>query len=170
LVEKGGVKVAVDVTHDGKELEQLLSQGFTIVGEIVQALRASDVENGLSHEEAKEQRVREIASAVKTSTTHSIGGVEIVEHGGVITTTIIAGANIFRDIAAGVRDMVGGKSKAYMNKMKEIKQEAIDELKYDAASEGYNAIVGLTIDSEEVTAKGGSMLMVTVTGTTVLVK
>jgi uncharacterized protein YbjQ (UPF0145 family) len=118
----------------------------------------------------QEKTISKLAALVYTSTTHIIGGMDVYEHGGVMTTTIVAGTNILRDFAAGVRDVIGGNSQAYMDKIKDIQKDAIDALKRDAALGGYNAIIGLTVNTEEITAKTGSMFMITVTGTAVNVR
>ena len=76
------------------------------------------------------------------------------------------GANVFRDIFAGIRDIVGGRSGAYEEVIEKAKNEAIQEMADRAMSMRANAIIGVDIDYETV---GGSMLMVAVSGTAVTV-
>lgn len=76
------------------------------------------------------------------------------------------GANVFRDIFAGIRDIVGGRSGAYEEVIEKAKNEAIAEMEDRAMRMGANAIIGVDIDYETV---GGSMLMVAVSGTAISV-
>ena len=77
------------------------------------------------------------------------------------------GANIVRDLFAGITDIVGGRSGAYEQKLDEARREAMHEIEERAAALGANAVVGVDIDYEVV---GNSMLMVSVSGTAVSVK
>ena len=76
------------------------------------------------------------------------------------------GANIVRDFFASVTDIVGGRSGAYETKMKDARDEAMREIEERAAAIGANAVVGIDLDYEVV---GDSMLMVSVSGTAVLI-
>ncbi|MDA9557707.1 YbjQ family protein, partial [Vibrio sp.] len=89
---------------------------------------------------------------------------------GVITTSIVSGTNFFRDIFAGFTDFFGGKSTTYMNKLDDIKQEALENLKEKAAERGCNAVIGIAIDVDEISGGDKAMLMVTITGTAAVVK
>ena len=105
---------------------------------------------------------------IKT-TTPNIEGKRITEYLGIITADVIIGANIFSDIFASVRDIVGGRSATYGKKLDEGKILAIRELEEEAQKLGGNAIVGIDFDYETVGAKG-SMLMITISGTAVKVE
>lgn len=98
------------------------------------------------------------------STTPSIEGRQIVEYMGIVTGETVIGANIFRDFMAGIRDIVGGRSSSYEEVLKEAKDTALREMMDEARGKGANAIVGIDIDYETI---GGSMLMVSVSGTAV---
>ena len=100
------------------------------------------------------------------STTPSIQGKDITKYHGVVTGEAILGANIFKDIFASIRDIVGGRSAAYEQELKKARIIAFDEMNQQALALRANAIVGIDIDYETVGAKGG-MLMVSVTGTAV---
>lgn len=102
------------------------------------------------------------------TTTNTIEGQPIQQYLGVISSETIIGANIFKDIFAGLRDIVGGRSGTYERVIQEAKQAAMSELQQKAQQLGANAIVGIDLDFETVGGKG-SMLMVVATGTAVRV-
>ncbi len=103
------------------------------------------------------------------STTPSIQGKEITHYHGVVTGEAILGANIFKDIFASIRDIVGGRSAAYEEELHKARTLAFEEMTQQAAELGANAIVGIDIDYETVGAQGG-MLMVSVSGTAVTIR
>jgi len=100
------------------------------------------------------------------TTTPNFEGKSIVAYKGIVTGETIVGANIFRDIMASVRDIVGGRSGAYESALRDARQMALDELAEAARAVGANAIVGIDLDYE-VVGQGGSMLMVSASGTAV---
>jgi uncharacterized protein YbjQ (UPF0145 family) len=100
------------------------------------------------------------------TTTSSVEGRPATQYLGIVTGEVIVGANIFKDLFAGVRDIVGGRSGAYENTLRAAREEAFREAEAEAAKLGASAIIGVDIDYE-VIGKGGSMLMVTVSGTAV---
>lgn len=100
------------------------------------------------------------------STTPNLEGYSIVEYCGVVTGEAILGANIFRDIFAGIRDIVGGRSGAYEKELRKAREIAFRELEEQARTLGADAVIGIDIDYETV-GKDGSMLMVSVSGTAV---
>lgn len=102
------------------------------------------------------------------STTPTIEGKSIRQYHGVVTGEAILGANIFKDIFAGIRDIVGGRSAAYEKELARARTIAFQELSERASSLGANAVVGIDIDYETVGANGG-MMMVSVSGTAVTV-
>ncbi|MEP2981118.1 MAG: heavy metal-binding domain-containing protein [Lentilitoribacter sp.] len=102
------------------------------------------------------------------STTNSIEGKTITRYHGIVTGEAILGTNIFKDFLAGIRDIVGGRSGAYEKSLREAREIALDELRAEAASLGANAIVGVDLDYENISAGGNSsMLMVSASGTAV---
>jgi uncharacterized protein YbjQ (UPF0145 family) len=103
---------------------------------------------------------------VIVTTTHDIQGRTITEYLGIVVGETILGTNIFRDIGAGLRDIIGGRSGAYEKKMAEARETAIKELTERAAALGADAVVGVDIDYETV---GQGMMMVSATGTAVKV-
>lgn len=103
------------------------------------------------------------------TTTNTIEGKKIVKYIGLVSGETIIGANIFKDIFAGIRDIVGGRSGSYEEVLREGKNTAINEMQQYAASMGANAIIGVDLDYETV-GSGGSMLMVTATGTAIILE
>lgn len=102
------------------------------------------------------------------TTTPEIEGQPIRCYHGVVTGETILGANIFRDVFAAVRDIVGGRAAAYEKSLAEARQTALDEMAANAERLGGNAVVGIDLDYE-VLGRGNSMLMVSATGTAVSV-
>jgi uncharacterized protein YbjQ (UPF0145 family) len=100
------------------------------------------------------------------TTTNSIETRPIQQYLGIVSAETIIGANIFKDIFAGIRDIVGGRSGTYERVIQEAKTSALQELTMKAQGMGANAIVGVDLDFETV-GSGGSMLMVVATGTAV---
>lgn len=100
------------------------------------------------------------------STTPTIEGKTINRYYGVVTGEAILGANIFKDLFASIRDIVGGRAAAYEGELKKARMIAFEEMDQKAKELGANAIVGIDIDYETVGSKGG-MLMVSVSGTAV---
>jgi uncharacterized protein YbjQ (UPF0145 family) len=100
------------------------------------------------------------------STTTAIEGRPVREYLGVVTGEVIVGANIFKDLFASVRDIVGGRSGAYESTLREARKTALDEAAQEARALGADAVIGIDLDYE-VLGQGGSMLMVSVSGTAV---
>ena len=101
-------------------------------------------------------------------TTPVIEGRPVQEYLGLVTGEAILGANIFRDIFAGIRDIVGGRSGAYEEELRRAKQIAIREMVDEATARGANAVIGVDLDYETISmGSGGGMLMVSASGTAV---
>jgi uncharacterized protein YbjQ (UPF0145 family) len=107
-------------------------------------------------------------SAVIVTTTPSVEGRKIMEYKGIVTGEAIMGANIFKDLFAGIRDIVGGRSATYERELRRAREIAMDEIRTAAAEMGANAVVGIDLDYETV-GTNASMLMVTISGTAVVV-
>ncbi len=102
------------------------------------------------------------------STTFTLDGHPVKNYLGVVSAETIIGANAFRDLAASVRDFFGGRSNSYEEVFVRAKETALAELSQRAAIMGANAVIGISINYTTVGASG-SMLMVTCTGTAVVV-
>jgi uncharacterized protein YbjQ (UPF0145 family) len=110
-----------------------------------------------------------MSNAVVVTTTPNIEGKKITSYRGIVTGEAIMGANIFKDLFAGIRDIVGGRSATYERELRRAREMAMEELKIAAAEMGANAVVGVDIDYETV-GGNASMLMVTVSGTAVVLQ
>ena len=102
------------------------------------------------------------------STTPTIEGHTILEYKGIVTGETIIVANVFKDFLAGIRDFIGGRSGSYEKVLREAKDTALAEMQERASQLRANAIVGIDIDYETV-GQSGSMLMVAVSGTAVVI-
>ncbi|MGV8953651.1 MAG: heavy metal-binding domain-containing protein [Cypionkella sp.] len=100
------------------------------------------------------------------TTTPTVEGRPIREYLGIVTGEVIVGANIFKDLFAGIRDIVGGRAGAYESTLRRAREQAFSELEDEARRRGADAVVAIDIDYE-VVGQGGSMLMVSVSGTAV---
>jgi len=99
-------------------------------------------------------------------TTPTLEGKKIIKYYGIVTGEAILGANIFKDLFAGIRDIVGGRSASYEKELREAKEIAIAEMLENARLIGGNAVVGVDLDYETL-GQNGSMLMVSASGTAV---
>jgi uncharacterized protein YbjQ (UPF0145 family) len=100
------------------------------------------------------------------TTTPSVDGRPVRTYLGLVTGEAILGANLFRDLFAGIRDIVGGRSAAYERELAKARQVALDEMSDKARQLGADAIVGIDLDYEVLGAQSG-MLMVSASGTAV---
>lgn len=100
-----------------------------------------------------------------TTTTPTIEGRRITAYHGVVTGETILGANIFRDVFAGIRDIVGGRSASYEKALSEARETALNEMQDRAREMGGNAVVGIDLDYEVI----NNMLMVSASGTAVTI-
>lgn len=110
----------------------------------------------------------ETSAVMITTTTPTIEGRPVVQHLGIVTGEAIVGANIFKDLFAGIRDIVGGRSGTYEREMARARQIALQEMEAEASQRGANAVVGVDLDYEVLGAQNG-MLMVSASGTAVKV-
>lgn len=104
-----------------------------------------------------------------TTTTPTIEGKRIVEYKGIVFGEVIAGVNFTKDFAASLTNFFGGRSASYEGELIEARENAIREMETRAMRLGANAVVGVKIDYE-VLGQGGNMLMVTASGTAVVVE
>ncbi len=102
------------------------------------------------------------------TTTPSVEGKNIVEYKGIVFGEVVAGVNFVRDIAATFTNFLGGRSGSYEEELVQARQNALREMEQRAMSMGANAVVGVDIDYEVLGADNG-MLMVTASGTAVIV-
>jgi uncharacterized protein YbjQ (UPF0145 family) len=106
---------------------------------------------------------------VIVTTTPTVEGRRIREYKGIVCGEAVLGANVFRDLFAGIRDIVGGRSASYEKELRKARAIALDELAQAAAEVGGNAVVGVDIDYETLGQANG-MFMVSVSGTAVVLE
>ncbi len=126
----------------------------------------NDKKKGLSEAEANEKSKRIDAILLTTETTVNLNITKRIE---VITAECAFGMNMFKDLFAGVRDIVGGRSKAVQGTMRDARRTALYELKLEADLVGANAVVGVDLDYVELSA-AGSMVMLVASGTAVVIE
>jgi len=102
------------------------------------------------------------------TTTSTVEGRPVSQYLGVVTGEVIVGANIFKDLFAGIRDLVGGRSGTYEKELQRARDIAMKELAERAEELGANAVVGIDLDYEVMGEKNG-MLMVSASGTAVVI-
>ena len=100
------------------------------------------------------------------TTTPTVEGRPVQEYFGVVTGEAILGANVFRDLFANIRDVIGGRSGSYERVLREARDTALAEMSQEAERRGANAVIGVDLDYETI-GDTGSMLMVSASGTAV---
>jgi len=103
------------------------------------------------------------------TTTPNVEGKKIIEYKGIVFGEIVSGVDFIKDFAAGLTNFFGGRSGSYEGELIEAREGALAEMEKRASSLGANAIVGVDIDYE-VLGQGNNMLMVTASGTAVIVQ
>lgn len=104
-----------------------------------------------------------------STTTPTIEGKVVKEYRGIVFGEVISGVNFIKDFAAGLTDFFGGRSKSYEGELIQARENAINEMEERARNLGANAVIGVDIDYE-VLGQGGNMLMVTASGTAVVIE
>jgi len=107
---------------------------------------------------------------IAVSTTPNLEGWSIDSYLGVASAHVVAGTNVFSDIAASFSDIFGGQSKSYQNQLEDINEAVIDDLKDQASERGGTALVGLSIDHDQISGGNRQLLMVSATATVVQAK
>jgi uncharacterized protein YbjQ (UPF0145 family) len=103
------------------------------------------------------------------TTTPSVEGKKITRYCGIVNGEAILGANLFKDVFAGIRDLVGGRSATYERELQRARDIAMQELEQKAVEAGANAVVGIDLDYE-VLGQANGMLMVSASGTAVVIE
>jgi uncharacterized protein YbjQ (UPF0145 family) len=106
---------------------------------------------------------------MQVTTTPSIEGEKITKYCGIVAGEAILGANLFKDLFAGIRDLVGGRSATYERELQKARELALQEMQDKAQALGANAVVGVDLDYE-VLGQANGMLMVSASGTAVVVE
>ncbi|MDK9721119.1 MAG: heavy metal-binding domain-containing protein [Rhodospirillales bacterium] len=101
------------------------------------------------------------------TTTDSIEGKKITAYLGLVSGEAVQGTNLFKDLFAGIRDIVGGRSGAYENELKKARDTALQEMTEAASAMGADAVVGVDVDYQAIGGDSKTLLMVSVNGTAV---
>lgn len=110
-------------------------------------------------------------SSVTLTTGYTVAGRTIEREVDVITAEVVYGMNIFKDFFAGIRDMVGGRSKSTQNVLRDSRKAVLDELREEAADLGADAVIGIDLDYQELSGgEKGGMIMLVASGTAVITK
>jgi uncharacterized protein YbjQ (UPF0145 family) len=104
------------------------------------------------------------------TTTPNIEGKKITEYKGLVSGEAILGANLFKDLFASITDVIGGRSGSYERELRKAKDIALAEMKEEARQLGANAVIAIDLDYETIGSGGGNMLMVSASGTAVVVE
>lgn len=104
------------------------------------------------------------------TTTPNVEGRRVTRHLGLVSGEAIMGANIFKDLFASIRDIVGGRSQAYEKELQQAKSIALQEMQAEAQAMGANAVIGVDIDYESISMGQTNMLMVAASGTAVILE
>jgi uncharacterized protein YbjQ (UPF0145 family) len=131
--------------------------------------KAAEVAEAKAAAEAEVNQLNNLKKSI-ILTTETNPNIEIVERLEIISAECVFGMNIFRDLFASVRDVVGGKSKATQRVLKDARIEVLKDLREEAFIVGANAVVGVDLDYGEFSGGGKSMLLVVATGTAVKTK
>lgn len=103
------------------------------------------------------------------TTTPVVAGKEIIEYKGLVFGEVVSGVNFIKDIFSGITDVLGGRSNTYESELQDAREKAIDEMCKRAQRMGANAVIGVDVDYE-VLGKENGMLMVSVSGTAVVIR
>lgn len=103
------------------------------------------------------------------TTTPAVAGKEIIEYKGLVFGEVVSGVNFLKDMFSGITDILGGRSNTYENELQDAREKAIEEMCARAQRLGANAVIGIDVDYE-VLGKENGMLMVSVSGTAVVVR
>ena len=108
-----------------------------------------------------------MSKPILLSTTSILEGWQILDYLGPISAQFVIGTGVFTDLFAGITDFFGAHSRSYQQKIDQITNEALLALRHKAAKLGANAVIGLRVDTDEISGGGKSMLMITAMGTAV---
>lgn len=103
------------------------------------------------------------------TTTNTLEGMQIMEYKGIVFGEVVSGMNFVKDFFAGITDKIGGRSGTYESEMQDARDKAINEMCERARKMGANAVIGVDVDYDVLGEKNG-MLMISVSGTAVVVK
>ncbi|MEP1200762.1 YbjQ family protein [Tateyamaria sp.] len=118
-------------------------------------------------EEAEQEVFLSTVASVLVTTETAASDLLVQERLGVVTAEVVIGMHMFKDISVGLRNTVGGRSETYQKDLREMRKQALAEIKLEAAELGANAVIAMDLDYQEIGSKGSSMLMLVASGTAV---
>ena len=113
---------------------------------------------------------QEAIEAILVTTAHTLQGIEVTKYLGFVSTECAYGMNMFKDMFANVRNLVGGRSAAVEDTMRDSRETVLLELKREAYAKGANAVIAVDLDYTQLGAGGNMMVLVTVSGTAVVIE
>ena len=134
-----------------------------------------EVEKQISSDQAKQhaqqaEQLAQMAKSITVTTEMSCPDLKIIERKGIVSAEVVVGMNVFKDLFAGVRNFVGGRSGVIQDALRDIRIQVIAELKMEAARSGANAVIAVDLDYQDIGATGSTMLMLVASGTAVVVE
>ena len=108
--------------------------------------------------------------AIMLTTSHTLQGIEVTKFLGVVSAECAYGMNMFKDMFANVRNLVGGRSSAVQDTMRDSRETVMQELKREAHAKGANAVIAVDIDYTQLGAGGNMMVLVSASGTAVVIE
>ena len=117
----------------------------------------------------REQAVEELGSVLLT-TAHTLQDVTVTKYLGVVSAECAYGMNMFKDMFANVRNLVGGRSAAVEDTMRDSRETVMQELKREAHAKGANAVIAVDLDYTQLGAGGNMMVLVSASGTAVIIE
>ena len=137
-------------------------------GQCADCYYPAQTEEKIVEKEAVNERINAIEAIILT--TETAPNLIITKRIEIVTAECAFGMNIFKDLFAGVRNIVGGRSKAVQKTMRDSRRAALYELKKEAYEVGANAVVGVDLDYVELAGTGSSMVMLVASGTAVVIE
>ena len=131
---------------------------------------SAGVENKTVKQAADDTRQYNLQIEAVLLTTETAPNLNITKRIEIVTAECAFGMNIFKDLFAGVRNIVGGRSEAVQKTMRDSRRTALYELKKEAYEVGANAVVGVDLDYVELAGTGSSMVMLVASGTAVVIE
>ena len=120
--------------------------------------------------EAQQELADQELEAIIVTTSHTLQGIEVTKYLGVVSAECAYGMNMFKDMFANVRNLVGGRSTAVQDTMRDSRETVLQELKREAHAKGANAVIAVDIDYTQLGAGGNMMVLVSASGSAVVIE
>ena len=120
--------------------------------------------------EAQQELADQELDVIIVTTSHTLQGIEVTKYLGVVSAECAYGMNMFKDMFANVRNLVGGRSSAVQDTMRDSRETVMQELKREAHAKGANAVIAVDIDYTQLGAGGNMMVLVSASGTAVVIE